>query len=209
MNTVEDPTVTAIDLLLSEYKGQPLYEALIGADAALAKNLYDLLVDVRLKILSIADAEGEGLDRIGKIVGEPRWTTDDDEYRLTLRAAVLVNRSNGTLPQLLKILRLLADIENEPGAYVEIRETGTARIYVEIVRGDMIAPDQILRRARRAKAAGVAMTLVVTATDSLDLNPVLRFGWTGGSVPGMSEDDEAQLGWTDDSFGGLLSHVVT
>lgn len=55
--------------------------------------------------LSIATGEGWILDAIGRIVGRGRNGLSDDLYRVMLRVQILINRSNGSIPELLNILR--------------------------------------------------------------------------------------------------------
>lgn len=187
---VEDPRETAPNLLLSAYRGQPLYEALIAGDANRVKDLYDTLVDCRALALSINDGAGEQLDRIGKIVGEPRWTDDDEQYRVTLRARVLINRSNGTAPEMIAIAALLGDTDHEEGSFVRLTEVAVAGIVVEIVRTPVLPGAEILKRLRAAKAAGVGFTLIVSPVgESTAPAFAFRFGWSSGDPAGLDADN--------------------
>lgn len=49
-------------------------------------------------------AEGVQLDGLGQIIGRERLGTDDDTYRLLLKAQILINLSSGTIPQILEII---------------------------------------------------------------------------------------------------------
>lgn len=75
--------------------------------AAKIQPLQDL-EDLVWQILAGLSIEGSGivLDRIGLIVGRGRNGLVDAVYRRLLRAQILVNRSNGAIPELVKILQV-------------------------------------------------------------------------------------------------------
>lgn len=59
---------------------------------------------------SIELSEGAQLDVLGRIVGQVRGAAPTDaDYRMMLRARILANRSNGTVPELLAVLRAALD----------------------------------------------------------------------------------------------------
>jgi hypothetical protein len=73
--------------------------------------LWQLLVE-----RSLASAEGDQLDVLGAIVGQPREGRDDESYRLWISARTMVLRSSGTTTEMLAIARTL------------IAETDTVRL---------------------------------------------------------------------------------
>lgn len=52
-------------------------------------------------------ATGVHLDKLGRFVGQLRQGRTDAQYRIAIKARIAVNRSSGTLPELINILRLL------------------------------------------------------------------------------------------------------
>jgi hypothetical protein len=56
---------------------------------------------------SVDTAIGVQLDDIGLVVGQPRGGLDDETYRRYVRAAIKANRSNGTVFDVLRVLRLV------------------------------------------------------------------------------------------------------
>lgn len=70
------------------------------------------LFDERL----LSNAIGETLNIYGRIVGQPRNGADDTTYRVRIRARIAINRSSGTINDLLTIAALLTsnDLKFEP-----------------------------------------------------------------------------------------------
>lgn len=60
-----------------------------------------------LLVRSIEDSQGTQLDRIGRIVVQPRNGLDDVTYRRYLRARVVANKSDGTIADVISVLRLI------------------------------------------------------------------------------------------------------
>lgn len=60
-------------------------------------------------------AVGVQLDGLGQIIGRERAGSDDDTYRLLLRAQILLNLSSGTVPQILAIIEKII-----PGFLLEL-----------------------------------------------------------------------------------------
>ncbi len=56
----------------------------------------------------ISTAVGEQLNAIGETIGLERQGATDERYRIRLRARVLINLSSGTIPQLVRLVNLLA-----------------------------------------------------------------------------------------------------
>jgi hypothetical protein len=99
-------------------------------------------------------ATGAQLTELGELVGEPRAHTDDDVYRLWVKARILVNRSNGKPEELLHILALL-----EPDATTDINEYYPA-FYLLTVLAPAADPAELAAIMREAKPAGVGTGLV-------------------------------------------------
>lgn len=60
-----------------------------------------------LTLLDIDNSEGVQLDRIGRLVGQPRLGTVDETYKLYLHARVAANASTGTPEDLYRVFRAL------------------------------------------------------------------------------------------------------
>ncbi len=153
---------------------------------------------------TIADAEGDLLNTIGKIVGAIRVDDINDEtYRRIIRAQVLVNRSEGTPPQLFEIARVFFGDPDASGYVLTDEYPAAFRMDVVSITLD---PDALIlaRLLRKAKPAGVGFQLVASAVPLADTFQVSDtfgayetdndrgFGWT--TLPGVG----GELAWTFD-----------
>lgn len=85
------------------------------------QDLEDALWDI-FELLNPAVASGVHLDRLGKLVGQPREGRDDQTYRLWIMARILINRSSGTPDNILNIAQIVTNstaelVELYPGSY--------------------------------------------------------------------------------------------
>ncbi len=98
----------AQDKLLEQYKGNPDPEAVMAALGAETQALEDALWSIRT-MTSLDTAVGSALDDIGTLVGYPRDTTDDDVYRLEIRAKIVKNVSEGDAEALIAVFKDMTD----------------------------------------------------------------------------------------------------
>ena len=103
-----DHEAAAIGKLLEQFKSSPNLLAWMGSYLDQVQLVEQGIVDI-FAGLDLDTAVGADLDRIGAIVGEARGNYDDDQYRLNLRARVLINKSNGSAANLLELLTLLTE----------------------------------------------------------------------------------------------------
>lgn len=96
---------------------------------------------------------GVNLDVLGKIVGRPRSGLDDTEYLVWLKAQIKVNRSSGSIDDILEIFELI-----NPGAVLKFVEQFPAAFALQVHGIAVEAPSiqaAILRVARKAGVRGV------------------------------------------------------
>lgn len=112
----------------------------------------------------IDDAVGSQLDVLGDIVGQRRGGMADADYRRLIRARISVNRSKGTVEDVLKVARLVVnddtvtyEVDNQGYATVVLRLLGAA------VDSDLVR-DLLLPMLRSTVAAGVR--IIVEWSDS-------------------------------------------
>ena len=55
--------------------------------------------------------EGEQLDRIGNLLSEPRLGNDDDLYRIHLKLRILLNTTNGSINDIIKVVKFFFSSE--------------------------------------------------------------------------------------------------
>lgn len=99
---ITDHSDRAVALLLSQYQGKPLMEGFVRAFLDEVQEYEDELWTL-VGLLDIDRATGIDLDRIGRIVVQPRSSESDDAYRRLLRARIAANRSSGTYRDLWRV----------------------------------------------------------------------------------------------------------
>jgi hypothetical protein len=91
---ITDHVRAGLDLLIEQYKDKPRLAGLLTSYLNRAQELEDATWEV-LVDRPIDEAEGVQLDTLGKLVGQPRTTADDEVYRLRIRTRIRANRSLG------------------------------------------------------------------------------------------------------------------
>lgn len=104
---IDDHVEQALNRRLEQYIGKPNIEAVLEIHAEGYQELEEVFNDLMLKRLNIDEAEGEQLDQIGKVIGQPRMSFDDDFYRILLYARIGINVSNGEPERIINTLKLL------------------------------------------------------------------------------------------------------
>jgi hypothetical protein len=109
---------------------------------------------------SIETGEGVVLDTIGAVIGQPRGGLSDDVYRRYLRARISANSSHGTVPHILRVLRLI--LLDHPEALIEVRQLGTAALEVRIkqMSVDTVLAEILVDFLRITVAAGVRGVMI-------------------------------------------------
>lgn len=79
------------------------FEKLVASYAAENQEINDAALALLSRVF-LDGAEGVQLDGLGQIIGVDRGPFDDDQYRALLRAQILVNRSSGTIAELITIV---------------------------------------------------------------------------------------------------------
>lgn len=108
-----------------------------------------------LLLRTIDDATGDALTVIGRVVGEFRFTADDELYRRAVRARVATNRSSGTIEDMIKVVTLLL---NDAGFALTVRNDGNATMVVQIDGLPMPSSsvfDLLMRFVHDVQAGGV------------------------------------------------------
>ena len=71
----------------------------------------DQLIDAASDQYDLENAKGIQLDRIGKQLGEKREGNNDDLYRLLIRLRVLLNTTNGSVNDIIKVIKYIYSSE--------------------------------------------------------------------------------------------------
>lgn len=185
-------TPLALSRLIERWKNQPNLRGLLSTYTDQLQLLENVLWDVIIKryLDFAADAQ---LDTLGKIVGEPRNGLGDPAYRVRVRVRILINRSFGTAPDIINVLRTA-----DPAPFHYVRY-GTAAFQINYDAPPALATaGQLSRFIRQARPAGVRASIVVPSD--------LARGARWGSVHSTTVNQH--LGWgTVHSFvmGGLYA----
>lgn len=141
---------------LGEEFRKPRIQATLSAEAA----QYQAIEDAYWQLLAefgIETAVGWALDVLGRIVDEPRQGATDADYRLRVRARIRVNRSDGTIEDVIDVVRLLIGPVLLSSATIKLTEYYPAA-FVLRVSGITITPAQALIYSsfiRQARGAGI------------------------------------------------------
>jgi hypothetical protein len=101
------------------YNQPPFYQQWLCRDDTLKLATFGDrgLTEVDDQILSLKDqwdlytVTGSFLDRIGKLLGEPRNGSTDDRYRLFLKLRLLLNTNDGSIPSIIKAIKFIYSSE--------------------------------------------------------------------------------------------------
>ena len=154
----------------------PGYPTYIVAELS-ANHNQDYEQAVELVKRALDTAVGVQLDVIGRIVGQDRGTFDEDTYRTFLQGRILVNRSSGTVDQMIELVNtLLPD-----GASMVVREYYPAAFEIEVIGA---VPDWF----------GNALAAITLEAKGVGITPHVR--WFNGvepfrfaAVAGLSGDE--------------------
>jgi hypothetical protein len=156
--------------LLEQYKDKPRLAALIKSYLGEVQVLSDATWETLVSRL-IDDAVGEQLTVLSRLVGETERFEDDERQRVLVRARIAVNRSDGTLNDVIRVAEIIF------GLTPLIGEPGNAYIVVIVPEAVSVVPELEWRLLNQARAGGVRLDLYFTESAPDDL-----FRW--GTGPG-------------------------
>jgi phosphatidylserine/phosphatidylglycerophosphate/cardiolipin synthase-like enzyme len=135
-----------------QFHGSVVMDGILRSYALQCQELENAIISVWL-LVSIDESEGIQLDRIGRIVNEPRGEKSDSDYRAALRARIRWLRGSGRR----------VDIEDamhaaDGGSYL-VRSLTRASVYVEKRDRYVVSPDVLFAVLSATRAAGVDASL--------------------------------------------------
>lgn len=148
----------AVALLPGQFENSTDLQALVGAivgETHGVQELENVLWDL-YTLRWLPFATGAQLDGLGDILGEPRPSADDEEYRDALYLKVLINVSQGEPERLIEVMQRVSHATN-----VHVFDKGTALV---VVWGMGITAWLWLYRVPQVSLGGVYT--VVTASES-------------------------------------------
>lgn len=199
---------TRIDHRLAALATLPSFKRRVADWRAMARaiggrfqSLEDLVWDA-LGQRSIDNAEGAQLDRIGRLLNRPRGSlSNDDAYRVALRAELLVIRSAGTIEQLYGIFLLI-----EPTAHVAISEHFPAKFQFDWFSPSLTSDQatQYAQLAKRARGAGIGGTFYYYTVDVADVFRFSSITLFSDDIFGDVDIGDTNLGGTGTTMGGPI-----
>ncbi len=176
----DDHVTTALELLTERFKDKAVIAGLLTACANRADEaetaLWALLWGWVLEFVDPDDpevvfsAEGDQLDDLGAIVGQPREGRTDTEYVDAIKLRVRINRSQGRSEDMVQIANLISELTT----YVEYFPLGWEVSLYDIPNGG-----DLIRLLNQAKAAG---SYGVLLTSNFDEDTVCKFDYAGEDV---------------------------
>lgn len=118
-----------LDRLPSQFQGKAKIEAFLRVLLAPGQEVEDALWQL-LTERTAAVAVGVTLTQIGNLVGQPRNGLTDEELRPYVLARIASNKSNGTIPTILRIARIAL---NDELAQPILENTGAAAFVLRIL----------------------------------------------------------------------------
>lgn len=169
----------AVENTIERWKTKEVFRAIQASFAPEIQELENVAFQVLLS-LYVDQAVGYSLDAIGKRVGEDRQSQNDPDYRVRIKARIVINRSHGWPEDILLVARVL-------GVHGKFTNTGNASCRVDITtRPDNAATRrQIHSLLGQATSGGVRIYVVVPTS----ARP-FRFGDAGN--PGATGDCKFQ-----------------
>lgn len=149
--------------LLNQFKGRPRIAAWNRAYLNQCQKLEDAIFDVLIK-RTIDAAEGVQLDALGRIVGELRDDLPDDDYRIFILARIYINKSQGHLSDVLKVL---AYIISTPVRVFEYPACIAIESSLILARDPVV----VYNHLRQTKAGGIKLSLVVPTSNTAQAKP--------------------------------------
>lgn len=167
-----------VSRFIEQWRNKPDLEALARIYLRQLQDVENAAFEVILE-RDVDAAVGVQLETIGKIVRQPRTTSDDNRFRSAIRARIAINISDGTPEDLIRVLRLL--LVN--GETFKIREEPPAQTRITII-DPLTSNDHDLIQALLDAADPAGVRLLVSWNDSLSTaaNKLLL----GDSVTGSS-----------------------
>ncbi len=166
----------------------PVIRAVLAAAAEECTIAENMIWNVLLSRY-IDHAEGVSLDYLGNRVGEPRSSQNDPNYRVRIRARVLINRSQGHPEDLYAIIRAL-------GATGRIWNTGDASMRADItaVPANPEVARQIAELLGEATSGGVGLHVTTPTTEGIAAIWDSAYADPGGALWGSEYDPDAGSG---------------
>jgi hypothetical protein len=186
----------ALVRLVGPFWGRPriaaLLQSYIDPIQALENAAWEV-IDAR----HVDTATGVHLDTLGAIVGQPRFTSDDDTYRNVIRAKIAANRSKGTTDSLIAVVRLAGDVSSP----VQVTHVGPAVVRITLTETvDAAGLSALAFILPKARAAGVRLGLLAAVDEDAFILDNSASAITGAGILDNSASPIAGAGTLSSAF---------
>lgn len=170
--------------------GKPRFNALLRSYIRRVQEVEDALWDL-MEAYDPRLATGRHLDKIGLLVGQPRFGFDDETYRRVIFGRIRAARSRGRFDDLLEIVQLVCDLRgNETQSATGV---GNATVLLQISRALTVEEVEALSYLLPlARAAGVQLHLSAPAA-SFAVSGSSGYLFSGGAESGDLAHDVRRL----------------
>lgn len=186
LRTEEQYQQQALSRLPTQFRGKPRLEALLLAMAGQHQDAEAGAFTLFSKRL-LATATGAALTQLGLVVGQERGGLDDTSYRLRIAARLLLNRSSGTVPEILFIFSLLTPLD------LELLEYYPASFELRVSGGELQLPADFAAILSEARAGGVGARLLFQLEGDADTFSFAGEDGTGFPASHPGHISEAEL----------------
>lgn len=162
IETIADEGVA---LFIDQFKEKPRLEAWTRSFLDRCQDIENVLWDViELRQLDndvdlTRRAFGAQLDTLGRLVGQPRISADDEIFRLFIRVRVRVNRSKGQSTDIIAVVRLATSDQD-----CQVRDMYPASIVVETIGPIGIDPASLAQIIADTRGAAIGSSLHFTSS---------------------------------------------
>jgi hypothetical protein len=158
-----DHQARAVRRLVLQYREAANLQGLVSVSTAEHQTLEDQFWQMFAE--TIDTAEDAQLDVYGRIVNQAREGRDDPTYRLWIKTRVRINRSCGSIPEIVGILMALVS----GTTFVRLEEQFPAAIEVHMGYTPALDWEQGIVILRKCKAGGVRVLLTVEGADESEM----------------------------------------
>ena len=186
----------ALSNRIEQFEDKENFADLITAYVAQVQDLEDALFEVLLET-TLETSIGQQLDNIGEIIKEDRLSRIDDDYRRALRVRILVNKSSGTIEEILEITKLFTQLTST----ITIEEFPPASFTIRFGEALPTDPLTTITLLDSARGAGIGFQLLYFLSTESDI-----FRFASGDVLEAS----ATQGFGNDgqTTGGKLADAI-
>lgn len=163
---ISDHVAQGLALIIEQYKNKPKAKGLIESYLRRIQDVEDAAYDLYQARKFQPGLFGVYLERYGKLVGAKRNSSDNLAYFTFIQAQILINKSSGTIPELIEICRVLTD-----GTLPNVTEVFPASLIIELP-SNSFTTDQILTLAYAFHASiddGIHLNFIYPPDTDTDL----------------------------------------